>query len=116
MRMLFFLDTVYLAPMLVGQWYRMACSIFSCFILFVLLYNIALKQAMCEATEITGYEGFVPCSGATRRRMNVTSTIRRPINEQCTEVDVQWEEFYGPSEGKLDYNSSYDDIIDYGIL
>jgi hypothetical protein len=69
------------------------------------------EEAMCEATEITGYEGFVPCSGASRRRMNVTSDIKRPIEQQCTQVSIKWEEFFGPSTGNLDYDPSYDNIV-----
>ena len=62
------------------------------------------EEAKCEATEVTGYVGFVPCSGASRRRMNVKSAIARPIEQQCNIVDVlPWEEFFGPSEGKGDY-------------
>jgi hypothetical protein len=70
------------------------------------------EEAMCEATEVTGYEGFVPCSGASRRRMNVSSTISRPGDQLCQEVGVLWEEFFGPSEGYMDYDPSYDNIID----
>ncbi|CAB9517935.1 expressed unknown protein [Seminavis robusta] len=70
------------------------------------------EEAMCEATEITGYEGFVPCSGATRRRMDIVSTIQRPEHQQCQQVQVKWEEFFGPSEGNLDYDPSYDNIVD----
>jgi hypothetical protein len=74
------------------------------------------EEAMCEATEITGYEGFVPCSGASRRRMNVTSDIKRPLNQQCTQVPIKWEEFFGPSTGNLDYDSSYDFIVGETLL
>ncbi|CAB9497039.1 expressed unknown protein [Seminavis robusta] len=64
----------------------------------------ACEEAMCEATEITGYVGFVPCSGASRRRMNVTSSIARPGNQQCKIVDVpSWERFFGPSTGNNDF-------------
>ena len=64
----------------------------------------ACEEAMCEATEITGYEGFVPCSGASRRRMNVTSTIARPVDQQCRQVNVTpWEDFFGPSTGYGDW-------------
>ncbi|CAB9498216.1 expressed unknown protein [Seminavis robusta] len=73
------------------------------------------EEAMCEASEITEQygmgEGFVPCSGASRRRMNVTSTISRPLDQQCRQVMVKWEEFFGPSKGELDYDPAYDNII-----
>lgn len=39
---------------------------------------------------------FVPCSGATRRRMNIVSDIARPENQQCRNVQVNWTELYGP--------------------
>ena len=59
------------------------------------------EEAMCEATEITGSQGFVECSGASRRRMNIISTIQRSAEEQCKMVDVpDWSEFFGPSTGK----------------
>lgn len=50
------------------------------------------EEAMCE-------EVFVPCSGASRRRMNIKSGIERPIDEQCTIVDVDWGELFGDSDG-----------------
>jgi hypothetical protein len=37
---------------------------------------------------------FVPCSGATRRRMNVTSTIARPGAQSCGIVDVVLEHLF----------------------
>lgn len=37
---------------------------------------------------------FVACSGATRRRMNVTSTIERPGSQRCNIVDVDWAELF----------------------
>lgn len=48
-----------------------------------------------EITSATCDEGmcgpeFVPCSGATRRRMNIVSTIARPIEQQCTIVEQDW--------------------------
>ena len=62
------------------------------------------EEAMCEATEITGYTGFVPCSGASRRRMDIKSSIKRPANQQCTIIDVpSWDGFFGPSTGHGDY-------------
>jgi hypothetical protein len=33
---------------------------------------------------------FVPCSGATRRRMNIKSDIERPLYQQCTPVQEDW--------------------------
>ena len=35
------------------------------------------EEAMCELA-------FVPCSGANRRRMNITSTIARPGRQLCS--------------------------------
>ena len=46
------------------------------------------EEAMCELV-------FVPCSGANRRRMNITSMIARPGDQQCGIVDVDWEEIFG---------------------
>lgn len=40
------------------------------------------EEAHCEVGQ------FVPCSGATRRRMNITSSIARPGEQQCGIVDV----------------------------
>jgi hypothetical protein len=51
----------------------------------------ACEEAHCEA----GNPGFfVSCSGATRRRMNVTSTISRPGAQQCSISDVIWAELF----------------------
>jgi hypothetical protein len=51
----------------------------------------ACEEAHCEA----GNPGhFVSCSGATRRRMNVTSSISRPGAQQCSIVDVDWAELF----------------------
>jgi hypothetical protein len=48
------------------------------------------EEAMCE-------QEFVPCSGASRRRMNIHSDIERPKNQQCTIVNgSQWEVLFGP--------------------
>ncbi len=33
---------------------------------------------------------FVPCSGATRRRMNIVSTIARPVSQQCGVAREDW--------------------------
>lgn len=47
------------------------------------------EEAMCELE-------FVPCSGANRRRMNITSTIARPGQQLCGIVDVpDWEDIFG---------------------
>lgn len=50
------------------------------------------EEANCEA----GNPGtFVECSGATRRRMNITSSIARPGDQQCAIVDVDdWDELF----------------------
>jgi hypothetical protein len=50
------------------------------------------EEANCEA----GNPGtFVDCSGATRRRMNITSSIARPGDQQCAIVDVEdWEDLF----------------------
>ena len=49
------------------------------------------EEANCEA----GNPGhFVECSGATRRRMDVTSSIERPESQRCMNVDVDWEEMF----------------------
>ena len=54
--------------------------------------SAACEEAHCEAGN-PGY--FVECSGATRRRMNVTSSISRPGAQRCGIVDVDWEELFG---------------------
>lgn len=42
---------------------------------------------------------FVPCVGANRRRMNITSEIARPGAQQCQIVDVNsWNEFFPPRD------------------
>jgi hypothetical protein len=33
---------------------------------------------------------FVPCSGATRRRMNIKSDIERPAEQQCNVAEENW--------------------------
>ena len=49
------------------------------------------EEAMCELE-------FVPCSGANRRRMNITSMIARPGQQQCGIVGVEdWGEIFGES-------------------
>jgi len=57
--------------------------------------SAACEEAHCEA----GNPGnFVSCSGATRRRMNVTSTISRPGSQRCGIVDVDWAELFPEEE------------------
>jgi len=46
------------------------------------------EEAMCELV-------FVPCSGANRRRMNITSTIARPGRQLCSIVGVDWADVFG---------------------
>jgi hypothetical protein len=46
--------------------------------------SASCEEAHCEAGQ------FVPCSGATRRRMNVKSSIERPGGQRCSIVDVDW--------------------------
>lgn len=46
------------------------------------------EEAHCEVG------AFVPCVGATRRRMNIISSIPRPVEEQCQIVDVDWQELF----------------------
>lgn len=46
------------------------------------------EEAHCEVGQ------FVPCSGATRRRMNVTGSIARPGAQRCSIVDVNWAELF----------------------
>lgn len=50
------------------------------------------EEANCEA----GNPGtFVDCSGATRRRMNITSSIARPGDQQCSIVDIKdWDDLF----------------------
>jgi hypothetical protein len=50
--------------------------------------SASCEEAHCEAFSVP--ENFVECSGATRRRMNVTSTIERPLDESCANVQVSW--------------------------
>jgi len=47
---------------------------------------------------------FVPEVGATRRRMNIMSDIKRPVNQQCKVATQNWTEvfndtFYPPVGG-----------------
>ncbi len=46
------------------------------------------EEAHCEVG------AFVPCVGATRRRMNIISSIPRAVEEQCQIVDVDWAELF----------------------
>lgn len=50
------------------------------------------EEANCEV------DLFVPCSGATRRRMNINSSIKRPGTQLCGNVDMDWEKVFGESE------------------
>lgn len=51
--------------------------------------SASCEEAHCEVGQ------FVPCSGATRRRMNITSSIARPGTQQCSIVDVEsWEDLF----------------------
>lgn len=58
----------------------------------------ACEEAFCEVGQ------FVPCSGATRRRMNVTSTIARPGSQSCGIVDVVWADLF-PEEDASRYTA-----------
>jgi len=51
--------------------------------------SASCEEAHCEVGQ------FVPCSGATRRRMNITSSISRPGQQQCAIVDVDdWDDLF----------------------
>jgi hypothetical protein len=50
--------------------------------------SASCEEAHCEVG------AFVPCVGATRRRMNIISSILRPVEEQCRVVDVDWAELF----------------------
>ncbi len=51
--------------------------------------SASCEEAHCEVGQ------FVPCSGATRRRMNIVSSIARPGEQQCAIVDVKsWEDLF----------------------
>jgi hypothetical protein len=45
--------------------------------------SASCDEAMCGPV-------FVPCSGATRRRMNIVSGIPRPKSQQCTVIEQDW--------------------------
>jgi len=51
--------------------------------------SASCEEAHCEVGQ------FVPCSGATRRRMNIVSSISRPGDQQCGIVDVEsWQDLF----------------------
>ena len=56
------------------------------------------EEAHCELEDGpgSGRMGFVECSGATRRRMNIVSSIERPEWQQCLIVDANYTELFGP--------------------
>ena len=55
------------------------------------------EEAHCELEDGpgSGRMGFVECSGATRRRMNIVSSIKRPEWQQCLSVDVDYADLFG---------------------
>ena len=55
------------------------------------------EEAHCELEDGpgSGRMGFVECSGATRRRMDIVSSIERPEWQQCLIVDVNYTELFG---------------------
>ena len=55
------------------------------------------EEAHCELENGpgSGQMGFAECSGATRRRMNIVSSIERPEWQQCSIVDVDYAELFG---------------------
>lgn len=55
------------------------------------------EEAMCELE-------FVPCSGANRRRMNITSSIARPGRQLCDIVDVDWSVIFGDNNDSQNNN------------
>ena len=60
---------------------------------FFLVFEIFLPITLTSCFFSQHYQGnpgdFVYCSGATRRRMNVTSSIKRPGAQQCSVRDDQ---------------------------
>lgn len=79
------------------------CAKTSC--VFIFLQSVILNQvsnfnvelgdittATCDEA-LCGPE-FVPCSGATRRRMNIISDIPRPVDQQCTVAQGNWTEIF----------------------
>jgi len=55
------------------------------------------EEAHCELEDGpgSGRMGFAECSGATRRRMDIVSSIERPEWQQCSIVDVDYAELFG---------------------
>ena len=51
-----------------------------------------ITTATCDEALCGG--DFVPCSGATRRRMNIISSIPRPENQQCIVAQANWTEIF----------------------
>ncbi|CAJ1949271.1 unnamed protein product [Cylindrotheca closterium] len=51
-----------------------------------------ITSATCDEA-MCGPE-FVPCSGATRRRMDIISTIARPLDQQCRIINQDWETIF----------------------
>jgi hypothetical protein len=51
-----------------------------------------ITSATCDEA-LCGPE-FVPCSGATRRRMNIKSDIERPLYQQCIYQDADWKTIF----------------------
>ena len=49
---------------------------------------VDITSATCD--EALCGPGFVPCSRATRRRMNIVSDIPRPVSQQCRVVNENW--------------------------
>jgi hypothetical protein len=47
-----------------------------------------ITTATCDEA-LCGPE-FLPCSGATRRRMQIVSDIPRPESQQCTVANENW--------------------------
>ena len=59
--------------------------------------SVVCEEAHCELEDGpgSGRMGFAECSGATRRRMNIVSSIERPEWQQCSIVDVDYAELFG---------------------
>lgn len=53
-----------------------------------------ITSATCDEA-LCGPE-FVPCSGATRRRMNIISDIPRPTSQQCEVTSADWSVIFDP--------------------
>merc|ERR1712154_439275 len=49
---------------------------------------------MAKIDEAISGPVFVPSVGATRRRMNIISDIRRPENQQCTVATQDWAQVF----------------------